>query len=154
MRNKIMRKKLFFLALRNLLAGPTNNLLIIIIYIHKYKKKKYLPPHTHRTHFIMKPTIDEPPSAPPSSSSCSSSSSSSILTCEELLFDGRSKSDWLGWKTLHDNVMGGVSKGSLSLDDAGQCPVFSGCISDLNNGGFASLRKEVRIAVEGYTGIY
>ncbi|MDC1394878.1 CIA30 family protein [Bacteroidia bacterium] len=43
------------------------------------------------------------------------------------------------WRIVDDGVMGGLSKGKLTLDDEGH-GVFSGIVSLENNGGFSSLR--------------
>ncbi|MDR9440294.1 MAG: CIA30 family protein [Halomonas sp.] len=44
------------------------------------------------------------------------------------------------WRAINDDVMGGVSRGSLHGEDG--IGVFSGEISLENNGGFASVRRE------------
>lgn len=43
------------------------------------------------------------------------------------------------WNIVNDGVMGGISKSSLTLNDAGQGQ-FSGHVSLANNGGFASIQ--------------
>lgn len=44
------------------------------------------------------------------------------------------------WRAINDDVMGGVSRGSLHVEDG--LGVFSGETSLENNGGFASVRRE------------
>ena len=48
-------------------------------------------------------------------------------------------SDITDWYVVNDGVMGGVSKGTLQLNDAGN-GVFRGTISLQYNGGFSSIR--------------
>jgi len=47
------------------------------------------------------------------------------------------------WSTVHDTVMGGVSRGELRRTDA-QTLVFEGYVSLDNNGGFTSFRSQQR----------
>lgn len=53
------------------------------------------------------------------------------------------------WRIVNDGVMGGISKSSLVLTDAGHGR-FSGHVSLANNGGFASVRlnKTIKLAEE------
>lgn len=53
------------------------------------------------------------------------------------------------WNIVNDGVMGGISKSSLKLADAGQGQ-FSGNVSLANNGGFASiqLNKSIQLTEE------
>jgi hypothetical protein len=53
------------------------------------------------------------------------------------------------WRIVNDGVMGGISKSSLVVTDAGHGQ-FSGHVSLANNGGFASiqLRTSVKLAEE------
>lgn len=44
------------------------------------------------------------------------------------------------WRAINDDVMGGISRGSLHVEDG--VGVFSGETSLENNGGFASVRRE------------
>jgi hypothetical protein len=59
----------------------------------------------------------------------------------QVLFDARSntEADGSSWKIVNDNVMGGRSTGTYSINTDGTV-VFEGRISLANNGGFASLR--------------
>ena len=57
----------------------------------------------------------------------------------QILYDFNSESKLENWFIVNDDVMGGVSKSKLFLDDEGN-GVFKGRISTLNNGGFASVR--------------
>jgi transforming growth factor-beta-induced protein len=54
-------------------------------------------------------------------------------------FDDRD-GDRLGWTVVDDGVMGGLSKGKISIGDKGILK-FSGKLSLENNGGFSSLRS-------------
>ncbi|TAE67160.1 MAG: CIA30 family protein [Bacteroidetes bacterium] len=48
------------------------------------------------------------------------------------------------WRIVNDGVMGGISKSSLSLTEAGNGQ-FSGHVSLENNGGFASIQLDTKI---------
>jgi NADH dehydrogenase [ubiquinone] 1 alpha subcomplex assembly factor 1 len=48
------------------------------------------------------------------------------------------------WRIVNDGVMGGISRSSLALTDAGHGQ-FSGNVSLANNGGFASMRLNTTI---------
>jgi hypothetical protein len=48
------------------------------------------------------------------------------------------------WRIVNDDVMGGTSKSSLSLTNAGQGK-FSGFVSLANNGGFASIQLNTSV---------
>lgn len=47
-----------------------------------------------------------------------------------------------GWYTVDDDVMGGRSRSSVTVDERQQRLVFSGSVSLENNGGFASSRSQ------------
>lgn len=47
-----------------------------------------------------------------------------------------------GWYTVNDDVMGGVSTSTVSIDPEAQRLTFSGNLSLENNGGFASIRSQ------------
>ena len=51
------------------------------------------------------------------------------------------------WRIVNDGVMGGISKSSVVLTDAGHGR-FSGHVSLANNGGFASIQLNKRIKLE------
>ena len=57
----------------------------------------------------------------------------------QILYDFNTETKLENWFIVNDDVMGGVSKSKLFLDDEGNV-VFKGRISTLNNGGFASVR--------------
>ena len=57
----------------------------------------------------------------------------------QILYDFNTETKLENWYIVNDDVMGGVSKSKLFLDDKGN-GVFKGRISTLNNGGFASVR--------------
>ncbi len=48
------------------------------------------------------------------------------------------------WRIVNDNVMGGISKSSLTFSDAGN-GLFAGHVSLKNNGGFASVQLNTSI---------
>ncbi len=50
------------------------------------------------------------------------------------------------WRIVNDGVMGGISKSSLVLSDAGHGQ-FSGHVSLANNGGFASIQLNTSIKI-------
>lgn len=54
------------------------------------------------------------------------------------------QSDKKEWRIVNDDVMGGISKSSLVLTDAGHGQ-FSGHVSLANNGGFASIQLNTKI---------
>ena len=47
------------------------------------------------------------------------------------------------WNIVNDDVMGGISKSNLSIDDENNL-IFNGYLSLENNGGFASIRCELK----------
>lgn len=62
-------------------------------------------------------------------------------------------SDDSRWTTVHDTVMGGVSRGEIRRTDAGTL-VFEGYVSLENNGGFTSFRsRDRKLPFEGSDGI-
>ena len=64
-----------------------------------------------------------------------------MITNSLLLFDFSASSDWSGWATQNDVVMGGKSSSDLSRSKEGHA-VFTGDVSLSNNGGFASLHYQ------------
>lgn len=56
-----------------------------------------------------------------------------------MIYDFDLKSDISQWKTTNDDVMGGISSSSITLNTYGH-GVFSGTVSTKNNGGFAMIR--------------
>lgn len=59
---------------------------------------------------------------------------------DKMLFDFTAGSPGAGWRTVNDNVMGGVSTGGHKLSGDGSL-LFSGNLSLENRGGFASIRS-------------
>jgi hypothetical protein len=57
------------------------------------------------------------------------------------LVDFLDKSSLDNWTVINDSVMGGKSKGSISITEAA-CLKFEGIISLQNNGGFSSVRYQ------------
>lgn len=60
----------------------------------------------------------------------------------EKVTDFERKEGDLGWFSVDDRVMGGISKGGSEVKEG--VLVFSGKLSLENNGGFSSLRKKVK----------
>ena len=56
-----------------------------------------------------------------------------------IIYDFNKTSDLTAWYVVNDGVMGGVSKGTLQLNDEHH-GVFQGSISLEYNGGFSSIR--------------
>lgn len=56
-----------------------------------------------------------------------------------LIYDFKKSDDLLNWEIINDGVMGGLSKGTVSVNEDGH-GVFSGNISLENNGGFSMAR--------------
>jgi hypothetical protein len=68
----------------------------------------------------------------------------------KILHDFNKNDDLSDWMIVNDGVMGGLSEGSISINEDGH-GVFSGYISLDNNGGFSSLRKRFEpIKVESF----
>jgi monofunctional biosynthetic peptidoglycan transglycosylase len=57
-----------------------------------------------------------------------------------ILFLFENKKDIERWNLVNDNVMGGLSKGKISITED-SCLKFSGVISLDNNGGFSSIQS-------------
>jgi len=62
-------------------------------------------------------------------------------TTNMILFDSSTASDLDNWFIVNDGVMGGLSKGKLSINKASNM-VFSGKVSLENYGGFTSIRHD------------
>jgi hypothetical protein len=60
-----------------------------------------------------------------------------------MIFDFDSSSNLKQWRTVDDNVMGGVSNSKIIIDKEGN-GVFSGHVSLENNGGFSSVRHQLK----------
>lgn len=56
------------------------------------------------------------------------------------LIDFQHADEALRWRAINDDVMGGISRGHMQVEDG--IGVFSGEISLENDGGFASVRRE------------
>lgn len=62
-----------------------------------------------------------------------------LQSSTDTIYDFTSTNDHDNWYIINDGVMGGLSKGSLSIDEDGN-GVFTGRVRLENNGGFTSLR--------------
>lgn len=72
---------------------------------------------------------------------------------ETILFDFNSTATSGSWYTVNDDVMGGISKSNMKLNDDGTA-TFLGQVSLENNGGFASIRSVVDNSFESdYKGV-
>ena len=58
------------------------------------------------------------------------------------LFDFTKTKDISNWHVVNDGVMGGISEGKFSLNEAGN-GIFEGTVKLENNGGFSSIRYEI-----------
>lgn len=58
-----------------------------------------------------------------------------------VIFDFSENSSLENWYTINDNVMGGVSRSEISINEEGNA-VFKGSVSLENNGGFCSVRYD------------
>lgn len=58
-----------------------------------------------------------------------------------VIFDFNEKSSLENWYIINDNVMGGVSRSNISINEDGNA-VFKGSVSLENNGGFCSVRYD------------
>lgn len=72
---------------------------------------------------------------------------------EIILFDFNSSETSGRWYTVNDDVMGGISKSNVRLNDDGTA-TFRGQVSLENNGGFASIRAVIENSFENdYKGV-
>ena len=70
-----------------------------------------------------------------------------LVTGDLTLFDFNSAETSGRWYVVNDDVMGGVSKSEMRLNDNGTA-TFSGTLSSENYGGFASVRVPVQVPEE------
>jgi len=58
------------------------------------------------------------------------------------------------WRSVNDDVMGGVSKGQMKIDPESGTATFAGALSRKNNGGFSTVRSESSsLDLGGYAGL-
>ncbi|MEM9824576.1 MAG: CIA30 family protein, partial [Bacteroidota bacterium] len=62
-----------------------------------------------------------------------------LMSDGQLLFDFNEECNLDQWRVVNDGVMGGLSQGTLNLNEKGHA-VFAGQVSLDNNGGFTSIR--------------
>lgn len=62
-----------------------------------------------------------------------------IMTAQNILFDLKTSKNIQNWSVVDDRVMGGVSRGNITIHEEGFM-VFSGIVSTDNYGGFSSVR--------------
>ena len=55
------------------------------------------------------------------------------------IFESKKAKDLSNWYVLDDGVMGGLSRGGLTINDSGNV-LFKGYVTTENNGGFSSIR--------------
>ena len=55
------------------------------------------------------------------------------------IFDSNKVKDLSDWYVVDDGVMGGLSRGEITINDSGNC-LFKGYVTTENNGGFSSIR--------------
>jgi hypothetical protein len=71
----------------------------------------------------------------------------------KMIFDFNMKADIQNWNVVDDTVMGGISSSQFNLNSEG-FGVFNGTVSLENNGGFSSVRYQLkRTEVTKYTKI-
>jgi hypothetical protein len=58
-----------------------------------------------------------------------------------IIFDFNKEKSTTSWFVVNDGVMGGLSKGTLTVNDDGN-GFFTGYVTTENNGGFSSIRYE------------
>ncbi|MGY3793586.1 CIA30 family protein [uncultured Aquimarina sp.] len=74
-----------------------------------------------------------------------------LTTPSLTIFDFKKTNKLSDWIVVNDGVMGGLSKGEITLNDKGNA-IFSGAISLENNGGFSMVRYRFSTKkVKGYT---
>lgn len=61
------------------------------------------------------------------------------IDANTLIFDFNLKSDMSNWIVVNDGVMGGLSKGKITINKEGHA-LYSGMVTTENNGGFSSIR--------------
>lgn len=59
-----------------------------------------------------------------------------------LIFDFQTQQNTANWLMINDGVMGGLSKGMIKMNEAGN-GLFSGFVTTENNGGFSSVKYAV-----------
>lgn len=76
-----------------------------------------------------------------------------MLLPSHTIHDFSLQDDLQNWYVVDDGVMGGLSQGSMELNEEGHA-VFKGFVSLENNGGFTSIRSSFKpLAVEEYSSI-
>ncbi len=65
------------------------------------------------------------------------------LMSQNIIYNFKNKSDLSDWAIINDDVMGGISSCKMSVNNNGN-GVFEGQISTANNGGFASIRLNLK----------
>ena len=60
------------------------------------------------------------------------------------IYDFKANNNTLGWYVVNDGVMGGLSQGQITINDAGN-GVFEGYVTTENNGGFSAVRYAFNI---------
>jgi NADH dehydrogenase [ubiquinone] 1 alpha subcomplex assembly factor 1 len=60
-----------------------------------------------------------------------------------IIFDFQTQQSINTWYIVNDGVMGGLSKGTMSINDAGNA-IFAGYVTTENNGGFSSVRHSFK----------
>jgi hypothetical protein len=67
-----------------------------------------------------------------------------------LIFNFTNTGSLKNWTIINDNVMGGVSRSSISINEDGNA-IFEGSVSLENNGGFCSVRHSFeKVSVDNY----
>lgn len=66
-----------------------------------------------------------------------------FMNAQNIIFDSKSIKSIENWSIVDDRVMGGVSRGNFRINEEG-IAVFSGKVSTDNNGGFSSVRYDLK----------
>lgn len=62
-----------------------------------------------------------------------------FIVSDDTIFDFNKKCNMVNWRVIDDGVMGGLSQGSITINDNGHA-VYNGFVTTENNGGFSSIR--------------
>jgi len=77
----------------------------------------------------------------------------SMIQSTKMLYEFSADSDPKSWTVVNDGVMGGLSKGNLSISDEGH-GIFQGFVSLENNGGFSLIQHRfTALDVKKYTSL-
>jgi NADH dehydrogenase [ubiquinone] 1 alpha subcomplex assembly factor 1 len=67
-----------------------------------------------------------------------------MINNDNVLIDFNEKAKSYEWKSINDNVMGGISNSRIEISQQ-KTAIFSGFVSPENGGGFASVRTDINV---------